>query len=189
MKLPPLILASASPRRSELLKQLSAEFRVVPSQASEIHSEDLSPGELSQINAWLKACAIAKAHPDTLVIGMDTVVAMQDSIFGKPTSLDQAREMLLRLQGHTHTVVTGVCLLHLGKRRKKVFAELTEVRFKPLSAAQIDVYHAAVNPLDKAGAYGIQEKGEMLVESVEGSVTNVIGLPVERLRKELESFV
>ena len=188
VKLPPLILASASPRRSELLRQLNAEFRVIPSNATEIRSEDLSPGELSQINAYRKARVISKQHPDDLVIGMDTLVALDDVVFGKPASLAEAREMLLRLQGRLHVVVTGVCLIHLRRHRQRIFAELTQVTLKPLSVTQIEAYHAAVNPLDKAGAYGIQEQGDMLVESVEGSFSNVVGLPVERLRAELECF-
>jgi septum formation protein len=188
VKLPPLILASASPRRSELLRELNTEFRVIPSNADEIQSEALSPGEMSQINAYRKARVISKKYPDELVIGMDTLVALEDTVFGKPSSLDDARQMLLRLQGRSHVVVTGVCLIHLSQQRQRIFAELTRVTFKPLSVEQIQAYHAAVNPLDKAGAYAIQERGEELVEAVEGSFSNVIGLPLERLRAELESF-
>ena len=96
--------------------------------------------------------------------------------------------MLLELQGKTHHVVTGVCLLHLQTRQQSIFCEVTSVSFAPLTRAQIRSYHALVNPLDKAGAYGIQEKGEMLVEAIYGSYTNVIGLPMERLAAELRAF-
>lgn len=173
----------------QLLRLLNLpEFAVIPSSAEEIHSEALSPGEMSQINAYRKARAVSKKHPDALVIGMDTLVALEDVIFGKPKSMDHAREMLQRLQGRTHVVVTGVCLIHLRHHRQHIFAELTRVTFKPLSVAQIDAYHAIVNPLDKAGAYGIQEEGQQLVEAVDGSISNVVGLPLERLRAELECF-
>lgn len=96
--------------------------------------------------------------------------------------------MLMMLQGKKHRVLTGVCLLHLRKRRHKIFFEETAVTFRPLTRAQIRRYHAQVNPLDKAGAYGIQEKGEMLVEAISGSFTNVIGLPLKRLAAELAAF-
>ncbi len=189
MNTPLLILASASPRRSELMRQLGMEFRVVPSSATEIQSPHLSPGEMAQINAARKALVVSRQYPDALVIGMDTLVALGQNVFGKPATLAEAHQMLLQLQGKTHTVYTGVCLTHLRDGRQKVFAEQTEVTFRPLTPEQIQRYHAQVNPLDKAGAYGIQEKGEVLVHAVSGSVTNVVGLPLERLRVELESFM
>jgi septum formation protein len=119
---------------------------------------------------------------------MDTVVAVDDKVFGKPASLAEAHEMLEHLQGRSHQVVTGVCLRQLDGNRVVLFAEHTKVTFKPLTGQEIDLYLAQVNPLDKAGAYGIQEKGELLGARVEGSFTNVVGLPVERLRQELEQW-
>jgi septum formation protein len=119
---------------------------------------------------------------------VDTVVALGASLFGKPATLVEAEQMLSALQGKTHRVVTGVCLLHLRARRQRIFFEETAVTFAPLTREQIRSYHAQVNPLDKAAAYGIQEKGEMLVEAISGSFTNVIGLPLERLAAELAAF-
>lgn len=184
--MPMLILASASPRRSELLRQLGLDFEVIPGTATEIESQDFSPGELAQMNALRKARSVARKHPKALVIGMDTVVALDDRIFGKPADLDDACRMLEALQGRSHRVVTGVCLRQLEGHRVVLFAEQTKVTFKPMTRQEIKAYHAQVNPLDKAGAYGIQEKGDLLGALVEGSYTNVVGLPVERLRQELE---
>ena len=183
-----LILASASPRRSDLLRQFDFEFLVVPSAVEESATENLSAGELTQLNAYRKARAVAKKHPDAVTLGVDTVVALGSTIFGKPASLVEAERMLLALQGRTHQVVTGVCLIQLRGHRQKMFCEQTDVTFRPLTAAQIRHYHMEVDPLDKAGAYGIQEKSVVLVESISGSFSNVAGLPMERLQPELAAF-
>jgi len=188
MKLPPIILASASPRRMELLKQLELEFVVLPSNAPELHYEDLTAGEISQLNAYRKARQLAKQHPDSLVLGADTLVCLGTRLFGKPASGRQAAEMLRDLAGRTHTVVTGVCMLHLRTHRQRVFAETSFVTFHPLTGKQISRYLERMNPLDKAGAYAIQEGGEMIVETVSGSLTNVVGLPLARLREELSAW-
>ncbi len=186
MNLPAFILASASPRRAELLRQMGAEFKVVPSDAPEIHHDQLTAQEVCQINSYRKARAIAKKHPDLLVLGADTVVCLERLLFGKPASLEEAYEMLERLQGRTHQVVTGICLLHLREHRQRIFAETTAVTFRPLDAVKIRRYLNKVNPLDKAGAYAIQEEGDELVDKISGSYTNVVGLPVERLSTELQ---
>ena len=188
MSLPPLLLASASPRRRELLRELGLEFAVVPANVAESDAEQLSPGELCQLNAYRKARCVAKQHPDALVIGVDTIVCLGATVFGKPADLAEARRTLKRLQGMTHEVVSGVCLIGLRSHRERLFAVSTEVRFRPLTEEEIDRYLAAINPLDKAGAYAIQEKGEWIVESISGSFSNVVGLPLERLREELESW-
>ena len=185
MKLPPFILASASPRRAELLGQLDLKFQVQPSDAVEIFDAQLSPYELCQLNAHRKARTVAKKHPDALVLGADTLVFLEREIFGKPKDMDDARRMLTALQGRTHQVVTGVSLMHLRGHREKIFAAGTEVTFQPLSAEQIKNYLMRVNPLDKAGAYAIQESGEMIVAEISGSYSNVVGLPVERVREAL----
>ena len=188
MNLPPVILASSSPRRSELLRGLGVEFSVIPSDADEVHNEQMTATEISQLNAYRKARAVAKKHPDALVLGADTLVYLDTKLFGKPRNLDDAYRMLKQLQGKTHQVVTGVCLLHLRGHRQKIFAESTQVRFRPLGVKEIRDYVKQINPLDKAGAYAIQEHGEKLVESISGSMTNVIGLPVERLQQELQTW-
>jgi len=188
MKTPPLILASASPRRSELLRQIGVEFTVVTSDVEEIHDQELTARELALVNAYRKARAVAKKHPDAVVLGADTLVTLDQQLFGKPADLDEAFQMLAQLQGHTHEVVTGVCLLNLRSHRQRTFAETTAVTFQALNEDAIRRYLARVNPLDKAGAYGIQEEGEMIVETISGSFTNVVGLPVERLQAELRAW-
>ncbi len=185
---PALILASASPRRAELLRQLGVAFKIAPTGVREAEETHLSAGETARLNAYRKARAAAGEHPEALVLGVDTVVALDTALFGKPATLGEAERMLLTLQGKTHRVVTGVCLLQLRPRRQRLFAETTAVTFRPLTREQIRSYHARVNPLDKAGAYGIQEAGEMLAEAVRGSITNVIGLPLERVAAELAAF-
>jgi septum formation protein len=188
MNTPVFILASASPRRSELLRQFGYQFHVVPSAAEEIQSENLSAGEVAQLNAYRKARAVSKKFPDAVTLGVDTVVALGSTIFGKPADLAEAERMVLALQGKTHIVVTGVCLIRLRAHRQRMFYEQTDVTFRSVTPAQIRQYHSEVDPLDKAGAYGIQEKSVVLVESIEGSFSNVAGLPVERLQAELADF-
>jgi septum formation protein len=188
MNLPPLILASASPRRSELLGQLEAQFRVLPGTVTEVAHEHLSPWEICQLNAHRKARVVAKQIPDALVLGADTLVFLDTEIMGKPADPAEARSMLQRLQGRTHQVVTGVSLIHLRAHRERMFAVSTDVTFRPLSATQIADYLAKINPLDKAGGYAIQEHGELIVSEISGSYSNVVGLPLERLVEELERW-
>ena len=188
MNLPPLILASGSPRRLVLLRGLGVEFNVVPSDAGEVHSEQLTATEASQLNAYRKAREVAKKFPDALVLGADTLVYLGGKLMGKPADMEEAYWMLKQLQGRTHEVVTGVCLIHLRGHRQKIFAESTSVRFRPLDTEQINDYLARIDPLDKAGAYAIQEHGDEIVDDIKGSYSNVVGLPLERLRAELVSW-
>jgi len=188
MKLPSLILASNSSRRADLLRQSGIEFRTVPSQAPEIHHDQLTAREVSQINAYRKARSVAKRCPDALVLAADTVVSLENTLFGKPGSLEEAYEMLERLQGRTHLVVTGLCLLHLRSHRQRIAAESTAVTFRKLDAVKIRRYLTQINPLDKAGAYAIQEHGDQIIERVSGSYSNVVGLPMERLTTELRAW-
>ncbi len=188
MKPPSLILASASPRRGELLRQIVAAFEVVPSDATELADEHLSPYELCQLNAHRKARAVAKRFPDTLVLGADTLVFLDCEIFGKPANLTEAEQMIARLQGRTHQVITGVSLIHLRPHRERIFAVSTDVRFRSLNAEQVRNYLSRIDPLDKAGAYAIQEHGELIIEEISGSYSNVVGLPVERVREELDAW-
>ncbi len=190
MKIPPVILASASPRRVELLRQIIPKFEVMPSDASEIHDEQLTAAEMAQVNAYRKARVVAKRFPDALVLGADTLVYLdrETKLFGKPRDRTDAARMLSELQGKTHAVITGVCLLHLRSHRQMIFSDWTDVTFQPLITAQIQEYLALMNPLDKAGAYAIQEHGERIVAGISGSYTNVVGLPVERLSEKLKSW-
>lgn len=188
MNLPPLILASVSPRRAELLQQLGVAFQVIPSEAAEMVHEDLTPHEICQLNAHRKARAVAKKFPDALVLGADTLVFLDNTVLGKPADLNEAHQMLEQLQGRTHQVVTGIDLIHLRAHRERSFAVSTDVTFRPLDSNRIRDYLAKIHPLDKAGAYAIQDHGDLVVEEIAGSFSNVVGLPVERVRAELEKW-
>ncbi|MBC8243124.1 MAG: septum formation protein Maf [Verrucomicrobia bacterium] len=183
--LPPVILASSSPRRSELLTSMNIEFEIVPSHAEEtMEGSDFIP-DLCETNARAKAEPIAELHPECLVIAADTLVYLEDELFGKPTHVDDAARMLARLQGRTHQVATGVSLLYHNDEINKVFSVITNVTFLPLGKGQIDEYLAGIDPLDKAGGYAIQQDKNKIIKRVSGSVSNVVGLPVERLKEEL----
>ena len=172
----PVILASASPRRAALLREAGPEFasmRIMPSDAE----EGADPLE----NARLKAESVAASNPGAIVIGADTVIRFGDETIGKPADLDDARAILTKLSGRTHDVVTGVCVRCLENDLLVRFEEATHVTFRVLTPEMIEKYIRAVNVLDKAGAYAIQEHGDDIIEGIEGSRTNVIGLPVERL--------
>ena len=188
MSLPPLILASASPRRSDVLRRMGVPFQVFVGGASEAMHEHLTPRELSQLNAYRKARVVAKRFPDSLVLGADTVVCLGDRLFGKPATLAEAEAMLDALQGRKHEVITGVCLIHLRQHKQRLFAESSSVTFRSLDRAVIRRYLRRIDPLDKAGAYGIQEGGDLIIESYEGSYTNVVGLPAERLTEALRDW-
>jgi len=181
-----VILASASPRRRELLSAIGLNFEVVTSPAEEIHDASIPLDELCERNAELKALAVACDHPDAAVIGADTLVYIDGEPLGKPKDLDEARAMLRKLSGRAHTVCTGVCVVLPGGEVKR-FHELTAVRFLKLDDATIEAYFQKTNPLDKAGAYGIQDSGEMIVEGIDGAFDNVMGLPVARLLEELKA--
>ena len=171
------------------MRQLRPEFQIIPSDAEEIFDDQLSPRELCQLNAHRKARAVAKKIPDALVLGADTLVFLDGEIMGKPRDLADAKRMLARLQGRTHQVVTGVGLIHLRGHRERLFAVSTDVTFRPLSAEQIGDYLSKMNPLDKAGAYAIQEHGDLIVSKISGSFSNVVGLPVERVGDELAEWM
>lgn len=188
MNIPSLILASASPRRSELLQQLQVTFQVLPGNATEVVYDHLSPQEICQLNAHRKARVVAKQIPDSLVLGADTLVFLDANILGKPADRVAAHAMLALLEGRTHQVVTGVSLIHLRGHRERMFAVSTNVTFLPLKDEQIENYLNRINPLDKAGGYAIQEHGELIVSEISGSYSNVVGLPLERLAQELEAW-
>jgi septum formation protein len=183
-----LILASSSPRRRDLLEEAGYTFAVVPAEVEELADARLGAEELVRRNAVLKAQEVAVRHPETLVLGSDTLVALDGEPFGKPGDLEEAFAMLTRLVGRTHSVLTGVCLVHLAEGRELLFVEETRVTFRPLGPEQIRHYLGLINPLDKAGSYAAQEHGEFIIERTEGSWTNVVGLPMERLAQALAEF-
>lgn len=186
-----LILASASPRRAELLKKAGLPFEVRVSDVKEIQSEYDSARELCEKNAYSKADSVAQKYPGRWVIGADTVVVCENKVYGKPVDLVQARQTLEILSGKRHEVITGVALVKKDNGSlcsQKVFSVVTDVVFRNLSQADITVYFSKTNPLDKAGAYGIQDHGEMIIEGIEGSLSNVIGLPVEELMEQLSKL-
>lgn len=164
-------------------------FEVRPSPAEELHDPALPPAELTTGNARLKASAVSRLHPESVVIGADTLVFLDGDPLGKPADLDEAAAMLRKLVGRTHQVCTGVCFARGRPSGIATFHELTAVTFRALSSMEIDAYLEKVDPLDKAGAYAAQEHGNLIIERVEGSWTNVVGLPMERLRIELERFL
>jgi septum formation protein len=175
---PRLILASKSPRRSQLLEQAGLTFSVIPSNFEESTVAMSDPNSYVTALAESKALDISQKHPASWVIGADTVVLIDGIILGKPASRGEARDMLQRLSGKTHQVVTGYCIC--CKKTSRFFSETvrTDVQFKKLSAAEIEWYIHTDEPFDKAGAYAIQGIGTFLVKSINGSYTNVVGLPV-----------
>lgn len=183
-----LVLASRSPRRRELLAQAGIDAVCESTDVEELASSEGPPWGLAVANAELKAMAVALSRPSDLVLGADTIVVFEGEIFGKPRDMEHATEMLSRMAGHTHEVITGVCLVEWGRRALVKFHETTRVKFRALSAAEIRDYLASIDPLDKAGAYAAQEDGGRIIECVEGSFTNVVGLPMERVVEALGRF-
>ena len=177
-----LILASESPRRRELIKKITSDFVVIPSNVDEsllhIAPHDL-PGELSK----LKAYSIYASHPDDEVLACDTVVILNGELMGKPKDKEEAFEMLSKLSGNKHVVISGYT--YISKQKEITRTVRTYVYFNKLSKEQINAYIASGSPMDKAGAYGIQDEKFHLVNHIEGDFDNVIGLPVEDIRKHV----
>ena len=167
------------------MREMGVRFTVLVPEGVPEELAGAAPQVLAMQNAQRKARAIAGRHPDGLVVGADTIVVLNGAVFGKPRDMAEAESMLARLSGHRHDVFTGVCIIHHVMETELTFAERTGVWMRALSVAQIRDYFTKVNPLDKAGAYGAQEHGELIIERVEGSFSNVMGLPVERLRASL----
>ncbi len=182
-----LILASQSPRRRELLEQIGLrDFLIHPAKGEETAPAGLSPERLVERLSRQKAAEVAAACPGDVVIAADTVVAAGGAVLGKPRTPEEAAEMLASLSGRTHTVYTGVTVRRDGEAVTE--HEATSVRFRPLSRAEIAAYVATGEPMDKAGAYGIQGRGALLVEGIEGDYFNVVGLPLCRLAQILARF-
>ena len=181
----PVILASQSPRRIELLKTVIKNFRIVPSKIDEVCDINLSPEENAILLGRKKATWVAKEHPHNLVIGADTMVVLENKIIGKPTDAENARQILKQLSGQEHKVITGVAVVHL-----KIFSavSISHVRIKALTQNEINSYVESGEPMDKAGAYAIQGEGSFLVESYSGSYSNIIGLPMDLLKDLLQKL-
>ena len=181
-----MILASASPRRKELLALAGFDFQIETAAVEETYDPTLPPEQIVMHLAAVKSAPVAARHPNETVIGADTVVVLDEAILGKPHSTDEAKAMLRRLSGRVHQVYTGVCL----RRGETVvrFAECTLVHFKVLSEEEFAAYVATGEPMDKAGAYGVQGRGCVLVEGIEGDYFNVVGLPVSRLYDEIKKL-
>jgi len=190
MALPPIVLASASPRRRQLLSLLGIDFTVVPSRVDEpLPEREGDPERLAIALAEAKARAIAPDRPGSLVIGADTLVMVGDRVLGKPQDAAAAAAMLRLLSGREHHVVTGVAVLDTRSQPWSVTtaAERTAVRFRPLAEAEIAAYVATGEPMDKAGAYAIQGRGAILIEGIVGDYANVVGLPLVRTMELLRA--
>lgn len=178
-----IILASASPRRKEILELADLKFDVMPSDAQEITTKT-APNEVVMELASIKAKDIyKKSEKQSMIVGADTVVAYQGQILGKPTDKADAKRMLTMLSGQTHEVYTGVCVIEDGKT--KTFYEETKVTFYEISDEQVDHYIKTGEPMDKAGSYGIQGKAAVFIKGIEGDYYNVVGFPIARFLQEI----
>ncbi len=181
-----LILASASPRRRLLLAETGLRFEVLPAEVEEGLLPKETPPEMVLRHARMKALWAAERRPGRPVLAADTTVVLSGEIFNKPADMEDARRMLKKLSGRLHTVHTGVCLLWLAKKVEALECSASQVTFRELDEACINRYFQIVNPLDKAGAYGIQEGRELIIARYEGSFTNIMGLPMETVQRLLE---
>jgi septum formation protein len=182
------LLASASPRRTELLRAAGIPHTVEVAAVTEHEDPRTDPREMVLHNARLKAAAVARLHPDALVLGADTTVALGDRALNKPADLAESRAMLRSLSGREHVVHTGVCLLCPALGLEEVHDVTAWVRFRPLSEEDITRYQAMVNTLDKAGAYGIQEGREIIIAAFQAPISTIMGLPVEFVAARLSSL-
>jgi septum formation protein len=185
---PTLVLASASPRRRALLEKNGYRFSVRAPAIAEISNDALTVRELALCNATRKGLAVASAMPREIVLAADTLVAIDGDIIGKPRDFDDAISILKRLSGRAHEVCTAVFICHRATRRRSSFCELSRVHFRRLTSNEIRSYLAKMNPLDKAGAYAAQGIGSEIIEKIDGSFSNVVGLPMERTAAELRRF-
>ena len=183
-----IILASASPRRKEILEKYNIFPKVVGSKLIEKTFLGENPVQIAMSLAFQKAFNVSKEYPDSIVIGADTIVFFEDNILGKPKDYDDAFRILKLLNGKEHNVITGISLIEKSKNIKIVDYEKTRVKFRELSDEQIKSYILTDEPFDKAGAYGIQDNGALLVEWINGCYLNVVGLPLVKLDFLLNKF-
>ncbi|HXG90779.1 MAG TPA: Maf family protein [Blastocatellia bacterium] len=178
---PKIILASASPRRAEILAKIGVEFEIEPSQIHERpHADEAPPDYIIRI-ARAKVIAVARKREAGLIIGADTIVVLDGRVLGKPQDEEDAQRMLRQLSGKWHAVMTGVALLDVATRREVADYDKTLVRFAQMTEKEIDWYVGTKEPMDKAGAYGIQDLGGLFVEEIAGNYYNVVGLPLPLL--------
>jgi septum formation protein len=185
---PLLILASASPRRQELLASAGVSFEVMAGEVDERTREGESPEDYVKRLAYDKAAGVAERHRHRWVLAADTIVVIDGSILGKPKDLPEAREMLGRLSGREHRVITGYCILRSSSGKTREGRVITRVRFKSLSPEEIQCYLDTGEPFDKAGAYAVQGKAAFMVKEISGSYTNVVGLPLCEVIEDLEEL-
>lgn len=183
-----IILASASPRRKELLKRIGLKFKVDPSNYEENISSELEPHELAKSLSLEKAKLVAEKHMNALVIAADTFIVFEGKILGKPRTETEAKEMLETINGKPHSVITGFTIIDTENNKALSKAVETKVYIRKLSSNEIDAYVESKEPLDKAGAYAIQGLGSVIVEKIEGDYFNVIGLPLSALTESLKEF-
>jgi septum formation protein len=183
-----LLLASNSPRRAALLAEAGFDFETVSPRIEEKFDVALTLRELTMWNAIRKGTSVARAHPDKVVLAADTLIALEGEIIGKPADFSNAAQILRRLSGQTHEVCSAVFICHFATGRSTTIDEISRVRFRRLSSATIESYLAKVDPLDKAGAYAAQGCGAEIIAKIDGSHTNVIGLPMEKTVVALAQF-
>jgi nucleoside triphosphate pyrophosphatase len=183
-----LVLASNSPRRRTLLIEAGFEFESIGPRVAERLDANLTLRELTSFNAIRKGIAVARRYPDRVVLSADTLVALDNLVLGKPENIAQATSMLERLSGQIHEVCSTVFICHLADSRTNTFSEISQVQFRRLTSQAISDYFAKVNPLDKAGAYAAQGEGRDIIAKIDGSYTNVVGLPMEKTVLALAEF-
>ncbi len=183
-----IILASASPRRKELLKQIGLEFEVDPSNCEEEMLSDIQPHELARSLSLQKASQVAGNHPNAIIIAADTFIVFGDKLMGKAHTEAEASQMLTALNGNSHSVITGFTILDTAKNNTVSSSVETKVHFRKMSPGEIESYVASGEPLGKAGAYAIQGLGSVIVKEIEGDYSNVVGLPLTALAEALREF-
>jgi len=183
-----IILASASPRRKKLLEQIGLPIKVVPSNIDEKLNPRLKPKGQAEELSLEKAQTVAEKYPDAIIIAADTIVYIQGDILGKPKNLEDARRMIKKLQGKTHSVITGFTILHKASQKSITDSVETAVTFRKLKESEIKNYIKIEKPLDKAGGYGVQGAGALLLESINGDFFNVVGLPLSKVIPLLKKF-
>lgn len=186
-----IILASASPRRAQLLRQIGLDFAITPAHLDEdsIQEKIISPGEVTRTLSREKAATIAQGIERGLIIGADTVVCLDDHILNKPANETEAMQILSALSNRRHQVITGVTLLLKPEQEQITFTEITQVAFRKLTTDEIRNYIATNEPWDKAGSYGIQGQGALLVHSIDGDYNNVVGFPLTRFYQEVQRLM